>query len=343
MNRKILIASAAFVSVFPMLALAQDRGFYIGGGAGYVFQNDSDLRGTGSNFSVEFDGGYAAMIQGGYQYGNGIRTEAELTWRHNNANNINSIDAQGDNMSWAMMLNALYDIETGTPLTPYVGAGIGFTWINVDKVTSPGTLMVDDDNTAFAVQGILGASYKMDPQYSFFADYRYLTALDPKFKTGTGRSVEADYNTSTVMVGMRYAFGAPQPEPQERPVLTPVAAAPMAMDRPATPNSYLVFFDFDRYNLTEEAKRIIRAAVEGNRAGTLRFEVSGHADRSGSDAYNLQLSQRRANEVRRYLGTLGVPPSDIQTISRGENEPLVPTDDGVREPQNRRAEIIYRR
>ncbi|MBN8531331.1 MAG: OmpA family protein [Alphaproteobacteria bacterium] len=340
MTPRILIASAALFSALPLLANAHDQGFYIGGGAGYVFHGDSDLNGpANNNFSVEFDGGWSALFHGGYQYGNGVRTEAELSWRHNNANNINSIDAEGDDMSWSVMLNALYDFDTGTPLTPYVGGGVGFTWLNFDKVTAPGTIFVDDDNTSFAVQGILGASYKMDANYSFFADYRYLVAIDPKFQNVAGTTVEADYNTSTVMVGMRYSFGAPQPEPY-RPAPPP---APLAVDKPASPNSYLVFFDFDRYNLTEEAKRIIRAAVEGNRAGTLRFEVTGHADRSGSDAYNLQLSQRRANEVRRFLTSLGVPTQDIQTISRGENDPLVPTDDGVKEPQNRRAEIIYKR
>ena len=69
--------------------------------------------------------------------------------------------------------------------------------------------------------------------------------------------------------------------------------------------------------------------------------VSGFADRSGSDAYNVGMSQRRADSVRAYLASRGVPNSAIRTEAYGESRPLVDTADGVREPQNRRVEISF--
>ncbi len=70
--------------------------------------------------------------------------------------------------------------------------------------------------------------------------------------------------------------------------------------------------------------------------------MAGHADRSGSDAYNLRLSQRRADAVAAELVRQGVNRNDIGIQAFGESRPLVPTADGVREPQNRRVEIVLR-
>jgi outer membrane protein OmpA-like peptidoglycan-associated protein len=68
--------------------------------------------------------------------------------------------------------------------------------------------------------------------------------------------------------------------------------------------------------------------------------VTGHADRSGSDAYNMALSLRRANAVKDQLVREGIAANQIVVVGRGESQPLVPTADGVREPQNRRVEIV---
>jgi outer membrane protein OmpA-like peptidoglycan-associated protein len=73
-----------------------------------------------------------------------------------------------------------------------------------------------------------------------------------------------------------------------------------------------------------------------------RIEVNGYTDRSGSDQYNQGLSVRRANAVAAELLRRGVPRNEIATRGFGESNPLVPTADGVREPQNRRVEIILK-
>ncbi len=106
--------------------------------------------------------------------------------------------------------------------------------------------------------------------------------------------------------------------------------------------NYLVFFDWDRYDLTEEARRVVVAAANNALAGKIvHVQATGHADRSGPDAYNMKLSEKRAETVRDELVRLGVPASEIAIAWKGEREPLVPTPDGVREPQNRRVEIVF--
>ena len=87
----------------------------------------------------------------------------------------------------------------------------------------------------------------------------------------------------------------------------------------------------------EDRDEAAQAAKAGNKT---RLELTGHTDRSGSDQYNLALSLRRGEAVKQALIAQGIPANAISIIGRGESQPLVPTADGVREPQNRRVEIV---
>jgi hypothetical protein len=103
----------------------------------------------------------------------------------------------------------------------------------------------------------------------------------------------------------------------------------------------MVFFDWDRFNLSAQAVQTVQqAAAAFKTRGSARITATGHTDTSGSEAYNMALSLRRANAVKNQLVTEGVPAQAITVIGRGEANPLVPTGDGVREPQNRRVEIV---
>jgi hypothetical protein len=107
------------------------------------------------------------------------------------------------------------------------------------------------------------------------------------------------------------------------------------------PGRYLVTFHLDQATLTEQNRQVIAQAAEYYRqGGTPQVTVTGYTDTSGSAAYNLELSQRRAEVVADELVRNGVPATDIVTIGRGEEDLRVPTADGVREARNRRAEII---
>jgi len=76
--------------------------------------------------------------------------------------------------------------------------------------------------------------------------------------------------------------------------------------------------------------------------GSARIRATGHTDTSGPESYNMALSLRRGNAVKNALVREGVPASAIAVIDMGEKGLLVPTGDGVREPQNRRVEISDR-
>jgi outer membrane protein OmpA-like peptidoglycan-associated protein len=155
------------------------------------------------------------------------------------------------------------------------------------------------------------------------------------FQGGVARgTAEVDNFNHSVLLGLRYAFNAAAPAPA--PVAAPAAA-------PAPARTFLVFFDFDRADLTDRARAIIaEAAQNAQRTGSARIEVAGHADRSGTPQYNQRLSERRAQAVAAELERRGVARSAMTIQAFGESRPLVPTADGVREPQNRRVEIVLR-
>jgi OOP family OmpA-OmpF porin len=126
-----------------------------------------------------------------------------------------------------------------------------------------------------------------------------------------------------------YKFGQPEapPPPPPPPVVTPP--------------SFMVFFDWDRSNLSQQALTTIQQAANAFQAkGSARITATGHTDTSGPESYNMALSLRRANAVKDALDRNGVPSQAITVIGKGESQLLVPTGDNVREPQNRRVEIV---
>ncbi len=137
----------------------------------------------------------------------------------------------------------------------------------------------------------------------------------------------------------KYHFGAAaEPETAPAAYTPPPAVAPA----PSVPNSYLVFFDFNKSDLTPQAVSIVgQAAANAGPAKITQLTVTGHTDTVGSDAYNMRLSRRRAESVAAQLEKDGIPSSEIAIVAKGKRDLLVPTADGVKEPQNRRVQIVY--
>lgn len=108
------------------------------------------------------------------------------------------------------------------------------------------------------------------------------------------------------------------------------------------PGVYLVLFDFDRSNINAAGQSVIDRvlAVAAAKGVPVNISATGHADRSGSEDYNMALSLRRADSVREALIAGGIDPNAITVAGRGESEPAVETPDGVKEQANRRVEII---
>jgi OOP family OmpA-OmpF porin len=116
-------------------------------------------------------------------------------------------------------------------------------------------------------------------------------------------------------------------------------AKPAAMSE--NPEKYIVLFDFDKSNINAEGQSVIdKVVAAAGKMGTVNISATGHADRSGSETYNMALSLRRADAVRAALIAGGLSGDAITVAGRGESEPAVPTPDGVKEQANRRVEII---
>jgi len=134
---------------------------------------------------------------------------------------------------------------------------------------------------------------------------------------------------------------AAQAEPAPAPA-EPVAEAPQPQQpgEPLGPIRYIIFFDFDSAVVDDQGQRVI----EQLRQDYPMFQnpiisLVGYTDTSGSSAYNLRLSQRRAAAVEQALVSAGLPGQNLDADFRGETNPRVDTGDGVRERRNRRVEI----
>lgn len=123
--------------------------------------------------------------------------------------------------------------------------------------------------------------------------------------------------------------------------LTMALAGVAIAQHPAAAAPLMLFFDWGKPDIRSDDQAILDQAVTAWRASPgSRLFLSGHTDRSGSAAFNLSASRKRAQMVRDELVKRGVPAGSISVAAYGEERPLVPTEDGVREVQNRRVEII---
>lgn len=112
---------------------------------------------------------------------------------------------------------------------------------------------------------------------------------------------------------------------------------------PLPPLSRLVYFYSDRTEIERESlKKIPGIAREILARSAPEVSIIGHTDAAGQNTYNLDLSLKRAEIVKRLLAKAGIPEKSMYIFSHGENDLLIPTPDGVSEPKNRRVEIFIR-
>lgn len=122
-----------------------------------------------------------------------------------------------------------------------------------------------------------------------------------------------------------------------------IATAQPAKAAEPIQKTYQVFFDWDRYNISESTAEIIRhVAVAARQANVNHIDLVGHTDSSGPGPYNQKLSERRADAVKAEFIDDGLEAGEVSSMGVGEADQLVPTADGVREPQNRRTQIILK-
>ncbi len=374
MTFKNMLLAASIVAV-PAAASAQPiNGLYIGAaGMGNILQNETikrlsspSLGNSQGGSNPKFDIGYGGLASIGYGLGNGLRVELEGNYRTNDFRSVGSGTPanrpHGQEQKYGAMVNALYDFSFNDiglsmlgldAVNPYVGIGAGwaqnkYKGVNIPLGSRPGysSVNVNSSSDMFAYQAIAGVAfplYSLVPGLSLTAEYRFYSTpndrsykaqlISPGVPSAAKLKVSDDFNHSA-LVGLRYAFDVAPPPPPPSPM-------PVAAPAPAPSRTYLVFFDWDRADLTARARSIIsEAAQNSSHVSYTRIAVNGYTDLSGTAAYNQRLSVRRAEAVQGELVRDGVPKNAITIQGFGETHPLVPTATGVREPQNRRVEII---
>lgn len=125
---------------------------------------------------------------------------------------------------------------------------------------------------------------------------------------------------------MAAACATPEVEPTVAPTPTPTVAPMSPQDQlTAAAGSDRVYFSFDQYTLTPQARQVLRAQAEFLKANpSLRVRVEGNCDERGTREYNLALGNRRANATKDFLVGLGVNPASISIISYGKDRPVDP-------------------
>ena len=118
-----------------------------------------------------------------------------------------------------------------------------------------------------------------------------------------------------------------------------LAVAACAWAQAPAPGVRYVFFDWGKSELTRDAQAELDGVAADYAKSPRHLVLGAHSDRSGPTGANMASSKRRGLIVRDYLIGKGVPDSAITVTAYGESEPIIPTEDGVREVQNRRVEI----
>jgi OmpA-OmpF porin, OOP family len=367
--RKLAIVLAVASTALASPSMARDGQWYVGVDGGAMIVEDLDLdigaapiAGTGNTRKgYDFDG----VV--GHDFG-GFRLEAEVGYREADLSGFGSSVAAipggagaalaaarnyptgGDANALSFMVNGMLDFGEDDGLQGFVGAGAGVARVDIQQVfAAPAWL--DDSDTGFAWQAIAGIRAPLSDSWDVGLKYRFFNAAKVDLVDRLGRDVSTRFRSHSLMGSLVYNFGGepapvevapPPPPPVEVAPPPPPPPPPEAPQIVCNTGPYIVFFDWDKSNIRPDAASVLdNAAAQYANCGNARVMLAGHADKSGSNTYNVGLSQRRNANVSAYLESKGVPGGAMSTEAFGESAPLVQTADGVREPQNRRVEVSY--
>lgn len=344
-----LAAATAVAGIALSGAAWAEEGPYVGIGIGLHAPIDRTAFVGATPIETEFKKGGVGIATLGYDFESPLRMELELGYRRAVVDEINEALAPslgtGAQDQLSGLVNMLLDIETDWSVTPYIGLGAGLARTKWSNVAGAGTFTYADKNTDITWQAIAGIAAPITDSINLTFDYRYVDSSGGSYNSVMAGAPTLDRyspQSHNFIVGLRFNLWEPKPEPTPvaQPAPTP-RPAPTPAPEPRGPEKFIVFFDWDNSSLTNTAQSIVNdAKAYAMREGAVRISATGHADRSGSNAYNLGLSERRAQAVKAELVRQGIAADEIAIMWKGEAENLVRTADGVREAQNRRVEII---
>lgn len=368
MMRKLAVTLALATTALSTPAFARDDAWYVGveGGAMLVEDIHFDVGASKDVVTQNNHAGYDVGGNIGYDFGP-FRAEAEVSYRRARVDSArtsillpsgpglvapagNYEQASGNTSALSFMVNGLLDFGDDNGLQGFVGGGAGVARIK-DRLRVGANDTVNDSDTVFAWQALAGVRAPINKNVDVSLKYRFFNAPDVKLVDLGGNQWKGRYRSHSLLVGLTYNFGAPEePVAPPPPPPPPPAAEPAPPPPPppapeakvCTPGPYIVFFDWNKSDITPEAASILDNAISNYAdCSNTKVVIAGYTDRSGSASYNVGLSQRRADTVRSYMAGKGIPDGAMTAQGFGESNPRVPTADGVRELQNRRVEITY--
>ena len=367
--RKLAVVLALGSTALATPALARDDAFYIGAELGpmIVEDIDFDIGALDNAASVDHEYGWDAGGTIGYDFG-GFRVEVEGSYRRADVDSINATTtipaftatggvanaaagnfdtAGGRTSALSFMLNGLLDFGPDDGLQGFVGGGVGVARVKAKYALNTNGSFLNDSDTVFAYQALAGIRAPLNDNIDVTLKYRFFNADDVKLVDVGNRSNEARFRSHSILGGLTFNFGTPTPPPPPEepayvaPPAPPVAPAPIP-EVVCSPGPFIVFFEWDKSDITPEAASILDNAVtQYQSCGNAQVQLAGYTDTSGSSSYNQGLSQRRADAVRAYMSSRAIPEGVITSSAFGETNLRVQTSDGVREVQNRRVEITY--
>jgi opacity protein-like surface antigen len=204
-------AFPVLVSLFILLMLpgissgAEKLVPYISAQVGGTYLTDSQISDYYGGASLDYVPGFTAGLAGGVKYGM-FRVEGEFGYQTNEIDSINSYDTEedgpyagegkGDVSAWSFLANFYADFATGTPVTPFVTAGMGMAIVQLNDFFGG-----DYNDKVFAYQVGAGLSYAINPKMNIDLKYRYLATADPSLG-----GADAEFASHNVYCGFRYNF-----------------------------------------------------------------------------------------------------------------------------------------
>lgn len=211
--RPLRILTAGLLLALAAGAQAQGedpKPWYVAGGLGATWTDDMSLSGTLSG-NVNFNPGYTGNVSVGRYLDDErvLRLEVEGIYAHADVNKFGTTNAGGYVENASLMVNFLYDIQTGTPWVPFLGGGLGYSRVGMSNFGTAGGTLVDDSTNAFAYQFKGGVAYQFNPNMAVTVLYRYFATDNLSFGgsgAATGTVKSGGVRSHNAELGFRYNF-----------------------------------------------------------------------------------------------------------------------------------------
>ena len=194
--KKLLTIAGAAIMFSSLAGTAQAQNWYAGGYGAMNYTHDGFANGTDK---MTYDLGFGVGATAGYAMANGLRVEGEIAYRLNDVDTLAGAPIGADISSWALMANALYDINTQSNIKPHIGGGLGIANATLE---SAGIAYSD---TVIAAQFIVGVDYNVAPDLALTLDFRHFLTEDLGLGAGGGLGA-VEYSNSSISAGLRKRF-----------------------------------------------------------------------------------------------------------------------------------------